>query len=140
MVSAPHCPYCGRGAALVTGDVIYPHRPDLAALKFWQCAPCDAYVGCHRPGAVIGRVLGKEVLSDGTAPLGRLADEALRTAKGRAHRVFDPLWKQGQMSRRGAYAWLAGELRIDIDQCHIGMFDLAQCAQVIDAVARRRLR
>ena len=24
------CPYCQQPAALVAGDVIYPHRPDLA--------------------------------------------------------------------------------------------------------------
>src|SRR5436309_3529676 len=43
--AAPACPYCGHFARLVGGDVIYPHRPDLSELWFWQCAPCDAHVG-----------------------------------------------------------------------------------------------
>ena len=39
------CPYCGKDAALVTGDKIYPHRPDLYDRNFWLCTACDAYVG-----------------------------------------------------------------------------------------------
>lgn len=42
------CDYCGNDAMLVSGRAIYPHRPDLFRLNFWQCAPCDAYVGCHK--------------------------------------------------------------------------------------------
>lgn len=42
------CDYCGKDAELVTGDVIYPHRSDLAPLKFWRCEDCEAYVGCHK--------------------------------------------------------------------------------------------
>lgn len=34
-------------AVLVTGAGIYPHRPDLKALPFWQCKACNAFVGCH---------------------------------------------------------------------------------------------
>ena len=41
------CPYCGKRAKIVTGDVIYPHRKDLADQKFHLCTPCEAYVGCH---------------------------------------------------------------------------------------------
>ena len=70
------CPYCNNPAVLVGGDVIYPHRPDLYEKKFWQCDPCDAYVGCHRPGVGYG---------DGTRPLGRLANAELREAKKNVH-------------------------------------------------------
>ena len=42
------CSYCGNDAELVGGESVYPHRPDLYYLKFYQCLPCDAWVGCHR--------------------------------------------------------------------------------------------
>ena len=61
------CDYCGGAAKLVGGEVIYPHRPDLAELKFWHCAPCRAYVGCHRKNKKHGQ--------DGMQPLGRLASD-----------------------------------------------------------------
>lgn len=132
-MAALHCPYCDRPAVLTTGARIYPHRPDLFALKFWQCAPCEAWVGCHK----VGRGYG-----DGTRPLGRLANAELRAAKSAAHAAFDPLWmakgNKGE-ARKRAYRWLAQELRISEANCHIGMFDVAQCRAVVDAVTRREL-
>ncbi len=118
------CPYCGADAKLVTGKVVYPHRPDLAQLKFWQCAPCDAYVGCHKPNA-------HNPADDGTRPLGRLANATLRRLKSTAHACFDPLWKDGHMLRGEAYQWLAAQLGIPVGECHIGMFDEATCKRVI---------
>lgn len=121
------CDYCRRPARLVTGRVIYPHRSDLAALRFWHCAPCAAWVGCHKTG-------------DGTTPMGRLADAELRRAKQEAHAAFDPLWQQEGnkgAARARAYRWLAQELKIPAEQCHIGMFDVDQCAAVVIAVHRR---
>ena len=117
------CPYCGNAAALVTGEAIYPHRPDLHNLRFWQCAPCGAYVGCHKPNKKMG--------FDGTQPLGRLANAELRKAKWDAHAAFDPLWKAGRMDRRQAYGWLAKALGIAVEDCHIGEFDVATCKRVV---------
>ena len=91
------CDYCKRQAELVGAEKIYPHRPDLAGKWFWRCVPCGAYVGCH-PGT--------------QNPLGRLADAALRRAKQRVHRVLDPLWKSGKMSRKDAYKQLSDRLGI----------------------------
>lgn len=34
-----NCDYCNNEVELVGGDAIYPHRPDLHALKFYYCAP-----------------------------------------------------------------------------------------------------
>ena len=110
------CSYCNNEAELVNGDVIYPHRPNLHHLRFWQCAPCDARVGCH----------------EGTErPLGRLANAELRQAKMAAHAVFDPLWKGGPMTRNTAYGWLADQLGIPRTECHIGMFDVDRCRLVV---------
>ena len=124
------CPYCNQPAALVTGAVIYPHRPDLHHKMFWQCKPCKAFVGCHDKGVGQG---------DGTKPLGRLANAELRQWKQRAHAAFDPVWKARHMSRRDAYAWLAGQLGIKAEDCHIGMFDVDQCRAVVEAVETWRL-
>ena len=120
------CPYCNKPAELVSGDVIYPHRPDLAGLNFWLCRPCDAYVGCHRPGAWT-----EQGISDGTMPLGRLANAELRRAKSQAHAAFDPLWGKGKMRRSAAYGWLSKQLGIPKQHCHIGMFDAETCAKVV---------
>lgn len=130
------CPYCGKKAALVNGLVIYPKRPDLSSLSFYQCAPCNAYVGCHKGT---------------TKPLGRLADAELRKWKRAAHSQFDKIWKgfkernlgdvkemtfsnpfeapktQGRMSRGMAYKYLAESLGIQQDACHIGMFTVDLC-------------
>lgn len=125
------CPYCDRAAELVTGAEIYPHRHDLFGLKFWRCEPCGAHVGCHKAGAWIPEL---HCASDGTIPLGRLANAELRRVKARAHAAFDPLWKSRRMSRREAYTWLARELAISVPNCHIGAFDLPQCFAVIAAV------
>lgn len=75
---------CGAPAEYVTGAVMYPHRRDLHHKSFYRSVPCDARVGCH-PGT--------------KAPLGRLATRRVRVARQRAHAAFDPLWKQGRMTR-----------------------------------------
>lgn len=113
----PACPYCDKPAKFVLGDVIYPHRPDLAHKQFYHCAPCGAYVGCH----------------DGTTkPLGRLANAELRKAKMDAHAAFDPHWQGRKMARVHAYRLLANKLGIRADDCHIGMFDVETCKRVVD--------
>ncbi len=121
------CPYCKQRAELVGGEVIYPHREDLFARKFWQCAPCDAYVGTHKD-------------SKHHAPLGRLANAELRNWKQRAHAVFDHLW-QGKMrrdkcsknqARKAGYKWLSEQIGIPFKNCHIGYFNENQCRQVVE--------
>lgn len=117
------CDYCGQPAVLVTGQTIYPHRRDLWSKHFYLCDPCEAYVGCH-PGT--------------KNPLGRLADTALRRAKSAAHAAFDPLWQNGAGKRSKRYGWLAQQLGIPGDQCHIGMFDEAMCNRVVTICNARR--
>lgn len=116
-IEIPVCPYCSSKAKLVSGSEIYPGRSDLLALKFYSCKRCDAYVGCHK---------GTEL------PLGTLANSELRKFRQCAHRSFDARLKDGKQDRREAYEWLAAQLGIPQDECHIGMFDLAQCKRVID--------
>lgn len=117
-----NCPYCSAPARLTDGAEMYPHRPDLSDKKFYKCDPCGAYVGCHR-GTV--------------TPLGTLANAETRQARGRAHAVFDPIWKGGHMKRHKAYAWLSEQLGIEKDKCHIAMFDVDTCRRVVSAVKSR---
>lgn len=113
------CPYCDNEAKLVTGKDIYGGRPELWDLSFWLCRPCYAYVGCHPKNKRLGL--------KGNEPFGALADRNLRWNRMRAHKAFDPLWKVGVRSRRKAYEWLAEQLKIPVEECHIGMFTYEQC-------------
>jgi hypothetical protein len=110
------CQYCLSDAELVTGADVYPHLPRLHNKKIWRCAPCKAWVGCH----------------EGTdKAMGRLANAELRQAKMDAHSVFDPLWRNGERTRKQAYQWLAEKLGMPFKKCHIGYFDIEQCKQVV---------
>lgn len=111
------CPYCSNEAELVGGDVIYPHRQDLRHRQFYLCRSCDAYVGTH---------------AGTTKPLGRLANAELRQAKMAAHAAFDPTWRNNGMKRKEAYGWLAKQLGIDRQDCHIGEFDVGMCQRVVE--------
>lgn len=117
------CPYCGAPVLLKDSNYVYHNNKNYG--KMWVCSnypECDAYVGCH-PGTTI--------------PLGRLADSALRKAKNRAHKAFDPLWKSGLMTRREAYIWLSAMLHISQENCHIGMFDISTCKRVVEVCSKQ---
>ena len=90
------CPICEAPAVQVTGEEVYPHRPDLYSKKFWECPEHHARVGCHDDGR----------------PFGWLATTATRSARMKAHEWFDVIWKVGNLRRSEAYEWLAGELGI----------------------------
>lgn len=129
MKTPPICPYCNKKSRLVDSKVVYGTSYGM----MWMCSPCKAYVGCHR----------------GTInPLGRLADAQLRTWKSRAHVAFDPVWEtniQAEIAKQGgrvphglkghmrtqAYKQLAHAMNIDRELCHIGMFDVEQCKEVV---------
>ena len=116
-VSELLCPYCNEKADLCKGDKVYPKRPDLHKLNFWQCEPCGARVGTHKGT---------------TRPLGRLADTKLRYWKMQAHSAFDPKWRETDLKRGDAYKWLADNMGVKKRDCHIGMFDVQQCKKVVE--------
>lgn len=120
----PKCIECGKMAHLVKGDVIYPHRRDLWEKRCYLCE-CGAYVGCH-PGSFV--------------PLGYPCGAETRKARMSAHNAFDPLWKgtHAPMNRHQAYKWLAEELAIPRDQCHIGMMTGDQAREVFKIVCDYR--
>lgn len=125
----PDCDYCKNPAELWRwGHEHYPYGRNYG--RVWGCKPCAAWVGCHPKG---------NGMHPESTPLGRLANAELRMLKQQAHAAFDRLWqakwKQGTKkftARRAGYAWLAQQLGISVDDCHIGMFDDAQCRSVIE--------
>lgn len=109
-----YCDYCGTPAEFVDSKVIYGRSYGMMYL----CPNCRAYVGVHK----------------GTdKPLGRLADAELRKWKNEAHKAFDPLWQTGPFKRRrnAAYEWLAQQMKLPVEQTHIGMFDVEKCRMAI---------
>lgn len=118
------CRYCEEQVPLLRiGQPGYPYQRDYGPI--WVCVKDQAWVGCH-PGT--------------ETPLGGLANAELRQAKIAAHAAFDPLWKakmerdnctKGQ-ARRAGYKWLAKEMGIPWKLCHIGYFNLEECARVVE--------
>jgi hypothetical protein len=128
----PRCVECGSTSELVSGDVIYPNFRKVHDQWFWRCPHCESsYVGCH----------GKT-----QRPLGRPAGPELRDARSKLHKqMVDPVWENAIASegyepedhrarviilgaaRTRVYRFLAHKLRIDVEDCHIGMFDLETC-------------
>jgi len=95
-----YCCGCGLdvGARLTDGSEIYPHRPDLATLPFWKCDNCGNHVGCHHR------------TRDRTRPLGNIPTPELREARKHIHRLLDPLWESGKMTRKEVYQTLKEKL------------------------------
>ena len=114
------CPYCGGKALLKSSLEIY--RDDYGYVYVCENYPnCNSYVGTH-----------KKTLK----PLGRLANEELRKLKITAHLYFDTLWKHREKkgfsnSRTIAYKWLSEQLKININDTHIGYFDKETTEKVI---------
>lgn len=82
-------------ARLTDGRERYPHRPDLASIPFYHCDDCGAWVGTHWKS------------SDPLKPMGTLATPEILDARKKIHRLLDPLWKEGYISRGKAYAHIA---------------------------------
>jgi len=55
----------------------------------------------------------------------------LSRARCQAHAAFDPKWQSGGMTRTEAYAWLATQLGITKEACHMLNFDAAMCERVV---------
>lgn len=97
--------------------------PPVGAL-FFVC-PCGARVGCHPRTAL---------------PIGRPASGATRALRHQAHTAFDAIWlglrtkaSGATVARRAkAYKWLARQLGIRTEDCHIGWFNAAECRRVIE--------
>ena len=83
---------------LTDGSEIYPHRGDLKRLPFWKCDECRNFVGCHHKSR------------DREKPLGCIPTKLIRKARSDIHKLIDPIWKIGKMSRSKLYKMLSNEL------------------------------
>src|SRR5262249_16458488 len=117
-----NCGYCGKPAGLHGALDVFPDRQDMKDAQLWVCWPCDAWVSCHEAA---------------DRPMGTVANEELRAERKSAHAAFDPIWQEERLTRRSAYAWLAEELGLPEEKCHIGMFDVATCRRVKEVVWER---
>lgn len=125
----PVCDDCGNIAQLAqTGDSAYPYLEDHGPV--WICVPCQAWIGV-RPR------------SRQRAPLGRLANAALRDAKKRLHDALEPL-VAAKMRRDGAnpfeargkaIKWLASELDFTLSTPSVHALTREQCEQAIRYVS-----
>lgn len=105
---------------------------------------CDVTASLHADGRIKGTP----------------ADAETRAARIAAHQAFDILWQQAdartdvwkvpepertrairqvrRAARRREYKWLAKQLGIPVEECHIGFFDIETCRKV-EELARKRL-
>lgn len=92
-----YCCYCRKEvqAGLLKGKQIYPHRPDLYNLNFYECPICGRYVGTHKGT---------------TRPLGCIPTEAIKIARQKVHAKMDPLWKNRLISRKQLYKQISDKL------------------------------
>lgn len=118
------CPECGSDyVRLVENKVMYGKNFGVWPWIYF-CYSCTAAVGCH-PNTEI--------------PMGIMAGKEVRQLRRAAHKVFDPLWQNTKwLKRSSAYVWLAKEMGIPPEHCHISWFNSEQCQQVIDICLTKR--
>lgn len=114
------CPHCGGEVQICSNDVIYGRKyGDWPwAYVCMNQGQCDAYVG---------------MLPFTNIPLGTLATREIREARKLAKAAFNPLWQGDapRFNRSEAYQWLASQLGIEKETCHVGWFDVAMCQKVV---------
>lgn len=94
------------------------NKPQL--YNTYLCRPCNAYVGVH---------------SGTDRPKGSLANAELRGWRKATHARFDPLWRDGPFKKRNAaYRWLSEQMKLPIEQTHIGMFTVEQCKAALEII------
>ena len=60
-------------------------------------------------------------------PLGIPSSRLCKMFRLHVHSLFDPLWKNGKMSRNEAYHFLANNLGLKREDAHIATFSIRQC-------------
>jgi|GEM_PF-2080003 len=96
---------------------------------FYGCTrwpKCQGTHGAHSEGSQIGK------------PYGTPANAKTREWRRKAHKSFDQYWRNKGIRRQIAYSWLTKRMGLvnadgqpDKHKCHIGLFTINQCKQVI---------
>lgn len=115
--AGPPCGYCGGQTYLVHHRVIYGRIKGRWPWVY-LCTPCEAHVGCH-PGTFNA--------------LGTPANNDLRKLRQYVHSLIANRSAQGA-SRREAYRLLALQLSIEVNECHVALFDETACRRAILAL------
>lgn len=115
------CPKCNKEAPWVENKEKYGKNYGKSYMCYF-CKPCGTYVGCH---------------NNTRKPLGTMADKELMQWRMKAHKVFDPLWKEGKLTRRQAYNLLRNSFGKYI---HIGESDIEMCKSIIDFVTNKVIK
>lgn len=114
------CRYCGATVELAKNSAIYGREVGDWPWVY-KCTRCDAHVGLHPYTGI---------------PMGTLANKELRAARQAAKAVFNRKWESQLMTRAQAYGWLAQQLGVPIQRCHIGWFDVAICKEIVQICTR----
>lgn len=117
-----YCCGCERDvlARYVGGAEIYPDNYRLRKKKFYLCDDCGNYVGAKYGGT----------------PLGVIATAEIRSARIYVHRMLDPIWQTGRMTRTQIYKRVSAELGY---QFHTANITSVQEAHTIYNVIKRCL-
>ncbi len=115
------CNICGslKSVILTDSTVIYGSSYGLIYL----CIKCRSYVGVHQDK--------NNNHGEADAPKGMLADRELRDLRKTAHKYFDPLWQDTNLSRKGAYKVLKRVLDISDDRAHIAVLSKQELRIII---------
>ena len=104
------CNLCGGPVEYISNSQIYGRQ--YGSGFCYRCRSCGAYVGTHKPQP--------------RKALGILANTEMREWKQKCHNQFDPFWqehKDKQRRRKNLYIRLAGEMGIDVRDCHFGYME-----------------
>jgi len=104
---------CSNHAERVTGDLVYPERPELYRKLFFLCLRCNRYVGCHAGSGI---------------PMGTLANQEVRRLRATAHQWFDRLWRDHGYTRGAAYH----AMKVAVGVRHIGWEQEEGCKAVTE--------
>jgi len=116
------CNICGVQKSIILTDssIIYGSSYGL----IYYCTNCRAYVGVHDNA--------HNDHGEKDAPKGTLADSELVKLRKVAHKLFDPLWKETNLSRKGAYQVLINVTHVSKERAHIAMLTKAEITILIN--------
>lgn len=111
------CDQCGSEQVSLTTNAAVYGREYGDWPHIYLCLRCRAWVSTERGT---------------TTPRGKMVGNDGHQARSRAHAAFDPIWRDRKiMSRKDAYAWLAEQMHMTAEECHIGLMGVSECESVV---------